>query len=421
MSGCFQMLEPDNTHSPLQVASVIASLTAGGIGPVCRYAAEGMRKLKGWQITLVSLHDPISDAIDPATGVRLVGLGLDGNCARLFLRWLATNPQDLIITSDVSRIEPAYRFIPPTTRHVLQIHDSGRSYREVAVRHAAWVDGVTCVGKHIEGPLRRSLNEAGFKGILRTIHNGANFPPLIQRQPQEGPLRLLFMGRVEAIKGVFDFVPLLQRLKQLNVPVTLNIVGGENMELRRQFKRKGLECMVTWTGRVPHSRCYDFAAESDIFLMPSRKESFGMVTIEAMSMGCLPIAYNIPSGSREIIENGISGLLLPMGDIRAWAEHIRQLHLDRSVLARISASAVDRSRKLFNVDRVTNNLGAFLTDVMTHSDRHPPKRELGMPPETPAIYAQPPRGYQRLPAALREWIRNQVGASPRLSYWLLSR
>src|ERR1039457_1727821 len=106
------MSDPNYMRKPFRVTSVIASLTAGGIGPVCRYAAEGMAKLTDWQGTLLSLADPASSVNDQASGLRIVCLGLDGNCARLFLQWLAANPQDLIITSDVSRIEPAYRFIP---------------------------------------------------------------------------------------------------------------------------------------------------------------------------------------------------------------------------------------------------------------------------------------------------------------------
>ncbi len=404
-----------------RVTSVIASLTAGGIGPVCRYAANGMARLKGWRVTLLSLHDTPAETVDPVSGLRTVCLGLDGNCARLFMGWLAAHPQDLLITSDVCRIEPAFAFLPPATRHVIQIHDSGRRYRDVAVRHAAWVDGVTCVGQHIEAPLRRSLDAVGFRGLLRTVHNGADFPPLKSRPSYDGPLRLLFIGRVEALKGVFDFVPLLQRLKRLGVPATLNLVGGENEALRRQFERKRLGQMVVWTGRVSHNRCYDIAAESDLFMMTSRKESFGMVTVEAMSMGCVPIAYNFPSGSAEIIQQGQSGLLVPLGDIRAWAEHIRSLHYDRQRLAELSADAIARARTRFNAEVMSANLAAFLRDVMDQTALQPARREAGLPPEEPAVYARPARGYQRLPSGVRTWIRNWVCARPQLCYWLLNR
>jgi len=415
------MLDPNNVRKPFRVTSIIASLTAGGIGPVCRYAAEGMAKRSDWRVTLLSLHDPASEFTDEASGLQVVCLGLDGNCARSFLQWLAANPQDIIITSDVSRIELAFRFIPPETRHVVQIHDSGRRYRAVAVGHAPWIDGVTCVGRHIETRLRRSLDEVGFHGILRTVSNGANFPPLANRKPHSGALRLLYMGRVEALKGVFDLLPLLQRLRKLDVPVSLNIVGGENDALRRQFQRKGLEELVTWSGCVHHEQCYDVAAASDLLLMPSRKESFGMVTIEAMSMGCVPIAYNIPSGSTEIIEPGKCGLLVALGDVQGWANQIRSLHLNRKRLTELSVAAVTRARTHFNADLMSQNLAAFLADVLAHGETRPTRREAGRPPETPAIYSPPARGYQLLPAGLRDWIRIRVCSLPRLSYWWLNR
>jgi glycosyltransferase involved in cell wall biosynthesis len=229
------------------------------------------------------------------------------------------------------------------------------------------------------------------------------------------------MGRVEALKGVFDFVPLLQRLRKLGVPVTLNLVGGDNETLRHQFQRKGLANLVSWTGHVPHEQCYNIARKSDIFLMTSRKEPFGMVTIEAMSMGCVPIAYDIPSGSTEIIEHGKSGLLVPLGDLRAWADKIRGLHQDRIWLAELSAGATERAHAHFSAETMARNMAAYLRDVMAHAETHPAKRKCGLPPETPASSMRTARGYQKLPAGMREWIRNCVHMNPRFSHWLLSR
>jgi glycosyltransferase involved in cell wall biosynthesis len=403
------------------ITSVIASVGAGGIGPVCRYAAQGIAKQTGWNVTLLSLHDPPSELVDEESGLRIVCLGLQGNCARQFLEWLSVNPQDLIITSDVCYIEPAFRFVPPTTRHVVQIHDSGRRYRAVAVKNALWIDGVTCVGKHIEAPLRRELEAVGYRGLLSTVHNGASFPTEKDRRIKDGPIRLLFMGRVEAFKGVFDFVPLLQRLKRLNVPATLNIVGGDNEMLRSQFKAKGVSDMVTWTGRVPHEQCYDLAAASDIFLMLSRKEPFGMVTIEAMSMGCVPIAYDIPSGSTEIIDHNQNGLLVPLGNIRVMADEIIRLHADRHLLGELSRAASIRARTAFNSDFMSRNITSFLKDVMDHTDSATSIREIGDAPEMPLMNGQAPGGYQRLSPKLREWIRYQVGSRPRLCHWWLNR
>jgi glycosyltransferase involved in cell wall biosynthesis len=53
-------------------------------------------------------------------------------------------------------------------------------------------------------------------------------------------------------------------------------------------------------GRVPHEDCNKLAAQADVFLMLSREEPFGIVAIEALSMACMPIAYDVGSGPAEI-------------------------------------------------------------------------------------------------------------------------
>ena len=70
---------------------------------------------------------------------------------------------------------------------------------------------------------------------------------------------------------------------------------------------------------------------------------------------------------------------------------------------------------------MARNMAAYLSDVMAHVETHPVNRESGLPPESPAVFERPDRGYQRLPARLREWIRNRVHANPKVSHWLLSR
>ena len=176
---------------------------------------------------------------------------------------------------------------------------------------------------------------------------------------------------MDPFKGIFDLVPILQRLDKMKVPVRLTIVGGRHELLARRFRQKKLDQLVTWTGRVPHEECYRLAAESDVLLMTSRKEPFGMVTIEAMSMGCVPIAYDTPSGSTEIIEDGQSGLLVPLGDFRFWAQAVKMLHEDREQLRRLSEGAMGRARTSFNEMTLASNLHVFLQRVQINARNHP--------------------------------------------------
>jgi len=406
--------------SHLRVVWVIPTLSAGGIGPVCRCAAQAVSKRFGSEYTVLSLHEPPDAWTDKDSGARFVSIGMPMDAPKRFLEWLGNNPQDVVISNDVSTIEPCFPFFPEGVVHIVQMHDSGRRYLNVAIRNRRVIDGVLCVARNVEAKLRSRLGNAHFQGLVGTVYNGADFPTQPMRKAHDRPLRLLFMGRLDPlIKGIFDLVQILHRVHKMGVPVELIIAGGRNKALESRFKKRRLDRLVSWVGCVPHEDCYALAAESDVFLMTSRREPFGMVTIEAMAMGCVPLAYDIASGSREIIEHGKSGLLLPLGDFNAWADCIRSLHEDRRRLLELSQAAMVRARTHFNSENLARGMADFLAAVQLNSRNYPARRSLGMP--VPGGSIGKTISYSRLPAWFRGWVRNAVGSHPHLSWWWLNR
>lgn len=294
-------MTPPTTNSgsaARRVLWVADNLTTGGIGTVSQYAAEALSRVPGWAVTLLSLRPGTQDHIDATTGVRHVSLGLGNDAAPQFLDWLEANPHDVIVTNAVPQVEAAFSFLPANSVHVIAIHDSSRSHIDVALRNAKTTDGVIAVAHHVAAMLDSKLRQAGYRGIIETIHNGAQFPPQPTRTPPQDRMRLLYLGSMDPFKGIFDLAQVLKRLYKLGVPATLTIAGGSNRLLADRLRQYALNAAVTWTGWLDHEQCYELTASSDVLLMPSRKEAFGMVTIEAMAMGCVPIAYDITSGSR---------------------------------------------------------------------------------------------------------------------------
>jgi len=406
--------------SNLSVAWVIPTLGAGGIGPACRYAAQAVAKHVGCECTVLSLHEQPDTWTDKNSGVRFVSIGMPADAPQRFLEWLGNNPQDVVITNDVSRIESCFPFFPEGVIHIVQIHDSARKYLDVAIRNQRAIDGVLCVARNVETRLRPSLEKADFQGVIGTVYNGADFPAQPRRSTHERPLRLLFMGSLDPlIKGIFDLVPILLRVNKMGVPVKLIIAGGRSRTLESRLKKRRLDHLVSWMGRVAHEDCYRLAAESDVFLQTSRHESFGMVTVEAMGMGSVPLAYDIPSGSREIIEHGKSGLLLPLGNFDAWAKSIRSLHENRRRLWELSQEAMVRARIHFNSDNLAKGMRDFLSAVQVNSRNYPARRSLGMPVLNASIAKS--ISYSSLPTWFRRWVRNAVGSYPYVSWWWLNR
>jgi len=363
------------------------------------------------------------EAVDSSeNGVRRLGLGRSSDQSRGLIRWLKDNPQDVVVSGNVAALEPAFPFIPPETLHILHIHDAARAVRKRAMAAAPWADGIACVGRHVERQYAPELDRIGWKGLLTTIHNGADYPPELPRATEGGPIRLLFMGRTDPFKGIYDCVDVLSSLTKRGVPAKLCIVGSglEDGRIRRLFARRGLSEQVEWTGWLPHADCFAKAAECDILLMPSRRDAFGMVTVEAMAMGCVPIAYDNASGSAEIIENGKNGILVPFCNTKAAAAAIAALWADRTRLSALSAAAAARARNDFNATLMTQRLMEFIIKAAEDAAAHPPSRINALPPEQPESLGAP-RGFTRLPAGLRAWIRRTVYASPRLCRLVISR
>ncbi|MGH9420408.1 MAG: glycosyltransferase family 4 protein [Thermoanaerobaculia bacterium] len=89
----------------------------------------------------------------------------------------------------------------------------------------------------------------------------------------------------------------------------------------------------------------------DILLHPSRTEGLGTSVIDAMALGVPPVAFTV-GGLPEVVENNASGLLVPAGDIRAFADAARRLIEDVALLGKLGHSAMARSRE-FGSDRMT--------------------------------------------------------------------
>ncbi|WP_222267532.1 glycosyltransferase [Modestobacter marinus] len=156
------------------------------------------------------------------------------------------------------------------------------------------------------------------------------------------PLKLLFVGQLRPYKGVHV---LLEAMADLP-PVSLTIIGDGPLlpEVREQVARDGLD-RVEIRGRVSEQDLWQAYSEHDVVVLPSltRAEAFGLVLLEGMAAGCVPIASDLP-GVRSVV--GSSGLLVPPGDSRALRQAILDLDLDRERLARLAADAVTRSRDM---------------------------------------------------------------------------
>jgi glycosyltransferase involved in cell wall biosynthesis len=101
----------------------------------------------------------------------------------------------------------------------------------------------------------------------------------------------------------------------------------------------------------------------DILLHPSRSEGLGTAVIDAMALGVPPIAFAV-GGIPEVIENEVSGILVPPGDAGAFATQLARLAADADFRARLADGAM-RKAKTFDAARMTKETEAVYNEVLS--------------------------------------------------------
>jgi glycosyltransferase involved in cell wall biosynthesis/GT2 family glycosyltransferase len=165
-------------------------------------------------------------------------------------------------------------------------------------------------------------------------------------------LNVLFVGRLEARKGADTLLSAIARLLPELPHVAFTLVGRDDIQsgsghtFREDFElstaSSAREGRVFFPGLVPEDQLGRYYAGCDVFVAPSRHESFGLILLEAMREGKPVIAGDV-GGMREIVEHEGNGLLVPTGDVDALADALRRLASSAALRERFGR----RSRQLF--------------------------------------------------------------------------
>jgi glycosyltransferase involved in cell wall biosynthesis len=168
------------------------------------------------------------------------------------------------------------------------------------------------------------------------------------RKNQEGPLALLAVGSLVPRKGYDVLIAALATLAHL--PWHLTIVGDPDRspetakELSAQIEALGLDRHVTLAGAVPAERLGEFYGNSDLFVLASRFEGYGMAFAEAMAHG-LPVIGTTAGAIPETVP-GDAGILVPPDDAAALAVALRRLATDARERARLASGARETGARL---------------------------------------------------------------------------
>jgi glycosyltransferase involved in cell wall biosynthesis len=247
------------------------------------------------------------------------------------------------------------------TIHSPKVHAFPRSLDEVG-----WMLG--CRAAHVI----LAVSEFSSRDITRcyrinrakieVVYNGVDtevFLPL--RTPghgSRGVSTLVFCGRLNGTKQkglevLLDAMPLV--LQERDVVLNVIAVGPRLGEYRTHAKRLKIDDRVRFLGFVEHSVLPQYYAEADLLVLPSRRESFGLVLAEAMACG-LPVVATTAGAIPEVVEDGVTGVLVPPDDPKALANAVLSLLSDRPRLQAMGSAGVERVRERFTWDKVAQRV-----------------------------------------------------------------
>jgi glycosyltransferase involved in cell wall biosynthesis len=125
----------------------------------------------------------------------------------------------------------------------------------------------------------------------------------------------------------------------------------------------GIQQEVHFLGHVDHAELPGWYASADLFVLPSRMESFPLVLLEAMASG-LPVVATAVGGVPELVVHGETGLLVPPNDPLALAQAINSLLDDPEGMKSMGARGRDTVRERYTWDKVAARMAGFFREVV---------------------------------------------------------
>jgi glycosyltransferase involved in cell wall biosynthesis len=164
---------------------------------------------------------------------------------------------------------------------------------------------------------------------------------------------ILTVARLTPWKGIDRIIEVLPEIRGQINQANLVVVGeGPELENLQGLARElGVKEYVSFVGRVPHEEVPHYLKAADVFVLYSGYEGLPHIVLEAMATG-VPVVLSDKGGNQEVVEDGVNGLLVPIGNPRKLKEAILRVLQDRE----LAGEFVERSR-----EKVTH---AFAWDVM---------------------------------------------------------
>lgn len=229
-------------------------------------------------------------------------------------------------------------------------------------------DQVTAVSSYLEQRTRETFHPNRPIRVIPNFVDSARFRPG-QEEARHGFARpgepiLLHLSNFRPVKRVTDVIRIFAKVRQ-EVPAKLLMVGDGVERPTAQYlaRELNIEKHVLFLSRqddIP-----SLMKVADLFLLPSEQESFGLAALEAMSCG-VPVIASQVGGLPEVIEDGVSGFLYPVGDVEGMAEGALRVLMNEQFHRRLAQAARQRVLDHFDASHIVPQYEALYRDLLEY-------------------------------------------------------
>jgi N-acetyl-alpha-D-glucosaminyl L-malate synthase BshA len=198
-----------------------------------------------------------------------------------------------------------------------------------------------------------------------------NFVKLDEYKPREseegdglrppGHKLITHISNFREVKRVKDVIRVFARIRKA-MPATLLMIGDgpERDDAERESRELEVATDVRFLGRL--DSVAGLLQQSDLFVLPTQSESFGLAALEAMACG-VPVVGSRAGGLPEVVEDGVSGILEPPGSVEAMGRRAVELLRDPARHRGMVDAAITRAR-LFDADRIVPMYESLYREVI---------------------------------------------------------
>ena len=281
-----------------------------------------------------------------------------------FTRWVHGFSPDAYLISGSNDIGwVALPHLNPSIATFMTAHNDSETFYQPLRHYKKFLTRAVGVSDTI---CRKYVDECGMAsdrvdwipyGVETLSSFDANVSRVADRPDSERPIKLAYVGRFENTqKRIDDIVAVAQRLAAEGVAFEFDLIGdGEAMpDVRAELSGLLDRDVVRIHGWLPSDQVIQKLRESEVFVLASAYEGFCISLIESMANGCVPVVTDIESGNKQLVNDGVNGFVVPVGDVDAFVDRIKALAGNRKLLREMRERAWQTGRE-YSIDRMVES------------------------------------------------------------------